>query len=410
MLLRLCFVFAIAVAILAGHFTHADSELRIISVSAGDRHTCALASNGAVRCWGLSDSGQTGDPKFRRVNSDPAQMPLLATDAYQVVAGRDVSCFISRSQGLECVGQNDRGQLGARNPGRISNHPVPVSGFTAGLASVVLGDAHACALTRQGGVECWGSGEQGQLGTASGIENFASQQAGTVESAEPGHVLGLANGIMKVASGSVHSCAVTARGGVKCWGGNSFGQLGIGSHQMRATPTDVIGLGSNVAQIALGFSHTCALLRSGAVECWGSGSHGQVGDGADEERLAPHAVKGLPPGVSQLAAGADHTCALVRDGTVRCWGQNQLGQLGDGGTAASAVPTKSVKLPAKATQLTAGGGHTCALLATGALYCWGSNAEGQLGQTTLSVYTQPVEVPFPFPAAQGLNRAGETHL
>ena len=129
---------------------------------------------------------------------------------------------------------------------------------------------------------------------------------------------------------------------IVCWGYNGNGQLGDGTRSTRKHPVDVFGLSSGIKQISAGWDHTCALTTGGAVKCWGQNKHGEVGDGSRSDRLKPVHVTGLTSGVAQVSAGYDHTCALLTGGTVKCWGNNATGELGDGTTTSSNVPRHGV--------------------------------------------------------------------
>ena len=144
--------------------------------------------------------------------------------------------------------------------------------------------------------------------------------------------------LISIAAGRYHTCALTTGGGVRCWGDNSSGQLGDGTTTLRWTPVDVSGLTSGVAAIAAGYGHTCALTTGGGVKCWGYNSFGQLGDGTTAWRLTPVDVSGLTSGVTAITAGGGHTCAVTTGGGAKCWGWKDFGQLGDGTAIFSPIP------------------------------------------------------------------------
>jgi hypothetical protein len=177
---------------------------------------------------------------------------------------------------------------------------------------------------------------------------------------------------VQVDAGERHTCALTVDGGVKCWGGNSYGQLGDGTTTGRLTPVAVAGLRNGVQAIAAGAFHTCALTTSGEVKCWGQNDDGQLGDGTTQGRLAPVDVGGLGDGVRAIATGSYHTCAVTETGGVKCWGENGSGQLGDGTTQERLTPVDVVGLVSGIRAISAGSGHTCALPESGGAKCWGA--------------------------------------
>lgn len=248
------------------------------------------------------------------------------------------------------------------------------------VSTLAAGEYHTCAVTAAGGVKCWGANGYGVLGTPS------------VEvSTTPVDVVGLGAAVSSVAAGAGHTCALTASGAVKCWGDNSFGQLGDADAVGGATPVDVPGLGSGVVAISAGQVHTCALTAGGAVRCWGDDSGGQLGDGPVVGGVGPVTVVGLGSGVTAVSAGPYHTCAATSGGSAKCWGVNNSGQLGDGSMASSDTPIDVVALSG-VVEVAAGGAMTCARTTAGSIKCWGSNLYGQLGDGSFTDSASPVAV------------------
>ena len=249
------------------------------------------------------------------------------------------------------------------------------------ITAIATGGEHTCALTSGGGVTCWGDNTYGQLGDGT-----------TANSTTPVAVAGLSSGVNAIAAGAYHTCALTSGGGVMCWGWNAYGQLGDGTTANSTTPVAVAGLSSGVIAIAAGGGHTCALTSSGGATCWGWNASGELGDGTTTDRLTPVAVVGLSSGVTAIATGAYHTCALTRDGGATCWGWNASGELGDGTTANSFTPVAVVGLSSGVSAIAASYAHTCALTSGGGVMCWGWNAYGQLGDGTTNDSSVPVDV------------------
>jgi alpha-tubulin suppressor-like RCC1 family protein len=311
-----------------------------------------------------------------------ARAPVAAAEAptaSAVSASGSHTCALTASGGVKCWGSNVHGQLG---DGTTTNRraPVSVSGLTSGVRAIAAGGSHTCALTTSGGVKCWGWNDRGELGDGT-----------TTDRHTPVDVSGLATGVRAIAAGGEHTCALTASGGVKCWGGNGVGQSGDGTSTDRHTPVDVSGLTSGVSAIAVGGFHTCALTASGGVKCWGWNDLGQLGDGTATDRSAPVAVSGLTSAVSVIAAGA-HTCALTASAGVKCWGLNDHGQLGDGTVANRSAPVDVSGLTSGVSAIAAGDAHSCALTASGDVKCWGANVLGQLGDGTTTSRHSPVDV------------------
>ncbi len=214
-------------------------------------------------------------------------------------------------------------------------------------------------------------------------------------------------GLTAISAGALHSCAVTDTGEAKCWGDNGAGQLGDGTVVEKLTPVGVAGLASGVSAIASGKDHSCALTAGGSVKCWGANFEGQLGDGTFTDRLAPVDVDGLTSGVSAIVTGDFHSCALTTGGGVKCWGTNLSGELGNGANDASNSPVDVVGLSSGAVAIAAGSGHTCALTASG-IKCWGWNGDGQLGDGTTMDRNAPVNV-VGFSSAAAYIDAGFAH-
>jgi len=375
----------------------------IDAIATGGSHTCALTSSGEVWCWGANDQGQLGVQDVA-MSSVPLLVEGLRT-VIQLSAGNDHTCVVTASGGVMCWGRNGFGQLGngafggsavpvdvcepSPAPGTGTALQVAGQGSCRPLSGVVglsVGGSHACVVVSSGSVLCWGINQDGELGDG-------SLDARNV----PVLVGGLAEKAIGVTSGAFHTCALLESGAVQCWGFNTSGQLGDGTTTLSPSPVDVLGLPGPVASMSAGGIQTCVLTSSGEALCWGGNLNGQVGDGSFVDRLAPTAVVGLDAGVRAISAGWKHTCAILADEAIACWGQNSQGQLGDGSLTDSGVPIEVARLP-KASLLSAGGtrtgnvGHSCAFALGGGLHCWGANLEGQLGNGTLATASVPVAV------------------
>jgi alpha-tubulin suppressor-like RCC1 family protein len=260
---------------------------------------------------------------------------------------------------------------------------VPASSIATGTkptTAPIAASDHTCAITAGGGVKCWGDNSAGGLGD------------GTMTArSTPVDVAGLASGVDAVAAGDRFSCALTTGGGVKCWGYNKFGQLGDGTTANSALPADVVGLTSEVDAIAARGEHTCALI-TGGVRCWGANLNGQLGDGTTTSSSVPVDVTGLSSEVIAIATGGEHTCAIATGGNVKCWGWNSAGQLGIGTTADSSTPVDVAGLAGDVKAVATGGRHTCALMTAGGVKCWGSDEFGQLGNGSIANSVVPVDV------------------
>jgi alpha-tubulin suppressor-like RCC1 family protein len=335
-------------------------------IAAGESHSCALSTGSGVDCWGLNASGQLGDGTTER-RLAPVGVAGLSGDVVAIAAGRRHTCVLTSVGSVMCWGSNFYGALG---DGTTTNRltPVPVSGLTAGVSAIAAGDFHTCAVVGGGGVKCWGRNHGGQLGDGT-----------TTQRLTPVDVGALTSGVRAIDAGEYHTCVLTNENGVKCWGDNSAGQLGDGTTSRRLSPVDVTSMTSGVNAISAGGRYTCAITNGGAVRCWGSNSGGQLGNGSPGWSSTPVGVPGLTSGFSAINAGVDHTCALSTGGGVTCWGNNFLGKLGSGGPGHFIFPVGVLGLSSGVSAIALGAQHSCALTSGGGLKCWGSHQQGQLG-------------------------------
>jgi alpha-tubulin suppressor-like RCC1 family protein len=371
-----------------GNGTYQDSSLPVealnlssgvSSISASDYHICASLTSGQVYCWGDNWIGQLGDGTTTDRNQ-PVQVYGISSNALTVAAGSSHSCVALQDGSVLCWGNDESGQLG---DGTVIQYatPVDVLSLESNVSSVALGYSHSCALTLSGAVYCWGLNRYGQLGDGT-----------LTDRATPGPVNGLSGGVNTITSGWDFTCALTSAHGVKCWGNNQYGQLGDGSFINRLEPVDVQGLQSGVLKVAANRVNTCALLQSGGMKCWGNNDFGQLGIGTTTPSPVPVDVQGLDSGVADIAVGHLYTCAVMTDRTAKCWGLNWMGQLGDGTTEDRSVPTNVTVVSGEISQLDTGGDHTCALQTDGNMTCWGRSDRGQLGDDSLDQLVSVIEL------------------
>ena len=306
----------------------------------------------------------------------PVPVVAIAVPTITTIAagGMQFSCAVTGTGGVKCWGENQTGQLGdGSTTSRMA--PVDVVGLGSGVVSIAAGSSHACALTNRGGVKCWGNNYSGQLGDGTGVS-----------ATKPVEVSGLGAGVAAVATGYYSTCALTLDGAILCWG------LDVAGGARPLAPIPVAGLVGDFVAVAVGSLHACALTAAGKVLCWGGNEHGQLGPEAVGRFSGVVPVTGLPP-VRAIAAGDRHSCALTDAGAVLCWGSNRYGQLGVAPFPHTAVPVMVNGLPDGVSKLAAGYRHTCSLTQGGGLRCWGQNGFGQLGNGTSSTtFTPPTDV------------------
>ena len=368
-------------------------------IATGLQHACALQADDRIRCWGTNTQGQLGDGDTLP-QPDPQRlvytMPTVVGSA-GTIGGRSIAAQLA----LTCARRAD----GSAACWDSSLTPAALTGFTRTLA-VAPGNSHKCALRSDGLVQCVGRNREGQIGNGAGGP-FSSD----VTDPAQGLVSGLTD-VASIAAGQDFTCALRVTGTVRCWGLNSFGQLGnnptpggFSASRFEASPVSVQGLGDAIA-IAAGREHACAVRAGGAVICWGFNVFGQVGTaGTNTVVTTPFEIPSISTAVA-IAAGPDHTCALLVNGPVQCWGKNDSGQLGNGSTTftpgfftANPTPTAVIGLTDAVALATGGSGgsqitpssdFTCVRRVGGTVQCWGANAGGQLGDNGVTPQTSPV--------------------
>jgi alpha-tubulin suppressor-like RCC1 family protein len=351
-------------------------------LSAGGYNACAITSSGGVQCWGYKQiTGTASDSAI------PVAIGGLLGPVTAVSVGQTHACALTVAGAVQCWGFNGNGELG-NGTTTTSAVPTLVTGLSSGVIGIAAGNLNGCAVKNTGAVVCWGHNGSGQLGTAA---------AGLVKSLTPVTINGLPSGVVKVVVGISHMCTLTGAGAVHCWGDNAYGTLGNGVFINSATPVAVSGLASGIVGLnasSAGGRHTCAVGNTGVVKCWGLNTYGQLGDGTAgaQSKSTPVTALGLPAGLSSVAAGNSHTCFMTGAGAVWCVGSNASGQLGNGTTIDSVTPVAVTGITSSSVLIAAGGGHTCAQASSGTVQCWGLNAQGQVGDGTKLNQLAPVSV------------------
>ena len=412
-------------------------------------HTCSLKT-GKVKCWGLNDKGQLGYGSTDNIGDGPNEIRisrLADVDVHPdeanhltkfIATGGQHTCVVLENECIKCWGNNENGQLGysdtSNNRGDAANEMGRILGPVGGLefkvkthgeedakkyAVLATGGDHTCAITKDDTVRCWGANDKGQLGQNSAESTFIepdkipdidihndpdeTDQA-KIDSFLPQHV----------ATGAKHTCALLDNKCVKCWGENKYGQLGYevtednlnlgdDTDEMGTNLPPVGNLDFKVKAIAIGDSHTCAIMNSDdSVQCWGLNDKGQLGLGstgdAADNKVTLDATNNLTATqvdlgshtAKSITAGAKHTCVTLDDDSTKCFGLNDKGQLGLGSTEdigdlesemgdnLQAVLIENSRIVAGSA--VAGGDNTCFIVDDGKVKCWGDNQHGQLAK------------------------------
>ena len=355
-----------------------------VSITAGMNRTCGISSDRRSYCWGRNNLGQLGDSTTEARSRPTLVAGHLDFTAAAASAGGDHTCGIAGGN-VYCWGGNTRGQLGH---GTTENRPVPTPVVGAlQFAVLTAGGDHTCAVTPMGEGYCWGENHAGQLGDDSHTDKLL-----------PTPLRG-SDSIAMIAAGVSHTCALSRSGQLLCWGDSGEGQLGDGSTHPRSVPTEV-AVPLRFWSLTAGGWHTCGIVRSGhgsadgRAYCVGRNVQGQLGDSTTMTRRELREVAGGHRFL-MLSAGSLHTCGIV-SGTraIWCWGDNSAGQLGDGTLERRKVPVR-VGGAERFASVSAGGTHTCGVTIAGDAYCWGANVSGQLGDGTTASRPSPTRVLTP---------------
>ncbi len=373
-----------------------------IPISVGGTHVCAMNDAGQVRCWGDNGANQLGQgPNKEDIGDDetPASTDYvdIGGKVVQISAGSLHSCALLDSGNVRCWGSGASGQLGYGAKSFGNDIPAVAGDVDVGgkVVQVAAGGNHTCALLASGNVRCWGLGEHGSLGY--GNKNNIGDK---VTPASAGNV-DVGGKVVQISACNMETCALLASGNVRCWGRNDYGELGygntntIGDDETPASAGD-IALGGKAVQISVGYYYACALLESGNVRCWGVGDDGRLGYGntnviGDDETPASAGDVDIGGKAIQIDAGGHHTCALLDSGKLHCWGEGLEGAVGYGnkdtiGDDETPASAGDVDVGGEVTAVSADSSNTCAVLATGAFRCWGAGFRGLNGhgnKTTL---------------------------
>ena len=363
---------------------HGQAKLQYRSVTAGAAHTCGVTTT-KTYCWGDNAYGQLGTG-----DEHSSAVPVAVTGGVifaSLSAGDGFTCGVSASGDAYCWGRSTWERSDSGRP-RRTDAPTPMPGGLH-FVRVSAGANHACGVTTDRAAYCWGANGSGQLGSGDTTSSLAPRP---VVSQVP---------FESVSAGWDHTCGVTTDGRAYCWGDNRFGQLGDGSKSGSLVPRPVSQVHDFVS-VAAGGHHTCGVSARGVSYCWGDNFHSQLGPApAGTSRLGSWVPAALRVGhrLAAVSAGALHTCALTFASIDRvvCWGANRDYQLGERTFVRpdEVLLSETLFRGIAFVQLDAGDYHTCGTTEEGVVYCWGRNADGQLGDGTLRVPVRPARVVEP---------------
>eukprot|EP01013_Petalomonas_cantuscygni_P005410 TRINITY_DN159_c0_g1_i1.p1 TRINITY_DN159_c0_g1~~TRINITY_DN159_c0_g1_i1.p1 ORF type:complete len:724 (+),score=134.47 TRINITY_DN159_c0_g1_i1:194-2365(+) len=395
-------------------------RLRAASIASGWYTTCVADAGGDVKCWGKGSNGMIGSGGTASMGDEAGEMGdalskvNLGTGrlAAAVTAGTYHTCALFGDETVKCWGWGLDGQLGYESSANVGTTPesmgdaLPTVDLGTDRTAVVLsvGNMHTCAILDDQSLKCWGYGNDGQLGSEDywSIGDFPGTMGDNLLPID----LGNGRSAILLSAGGYHTCVILDDQSVKCWGNGNDGRLGYNDTTNRGDttgtmgddlPVVALGAGRSAIQISAGSAHTCAILDDWTVKCWGSGADGRLGyedttnrgdtTGTMGDDL-PAVDLGTGRSVHMISAGNAHTCVILDDQSVKCWGNGGSGRLGDQnttnrgdttGTMGDDLPPVSLGAGRSAIQISAGSAHTCAILDDWTVKCWGSGADGRLG-------------------------------
>jgi alpha-tubulin suppressor-like RCC1 family protein len=391
-----------------GHLAGVPVEaLRFVTVTAGADHACALTDGGEAYCWGSNEFGQLGSGSADAI---PHPVPVRVGGKLKfttLVAGFTHTCGIARDGAAFCWGANDNAQLGD-GTSKTSPTPVRVAGEVR-FRAIGPGGSHTCAVSTDGVGYCWGGNWHGQLGV--GHHDGDPPEHLRLRVPTP---IQTELRFRAAVAGGISSCGIALDGKAYCWGSPQEGRLGTGATDAankfadKTVPTAVAG-DVVFATVTPRSWHTCGLSSTNAVFCWGGGAHGVLGSGTINQIDSPIPTRvAAATDFSAVVSGQFHNCAFTRDGVASCWGANTDGELGDGTTRDAAAP-QVVATKRRFISIAAGGnlvvsargdvttwGFSCAVTADGGtVFCWGDNRHGALGNGSTDARLTPVPISNP---------------
>jgi alpha-tubulin suppressor-like RCC1 family protein len=378
----------VATAMVALSICAPDAQAQIVAtqIALGSGHMCALTAAGGVKCW--LPPGPPGGSNLRGVlghglttgSQTPVDVVGLGSGVTAISVGATHSCALLATGAVKCWGDNQFSALGDPSLGTVSsnysgqtfsNVPVQVSGLTSGVTAIAAGESYSCALLTSGAVQCWGNSNFPYYTTLTGPASNV-----------PVNALGFSSGVLSIAAGEKHFCAIMTGGSVRCQGDNvpagDASATVIGAYTGRDLPT----FGTGNLKVSTNAYHVCVLTSSNGVKCWGAGVTGQLGRGTTASSNVAADVTGITSNATAIGTGTTavggstgYSCAVV-GGAAKCWGQNLYKELGDATTTQRNAPVQVTGLTAGVVAIDGHWSRTCALLSNGGITCWGADGSG----------------------------------